>query len=269
MGDGSEEPLLLSQVGHVATITINRPEQHNVWTPAMATRMECLARRCAADDTVRVIVLTGAGRTFCGGADVAALKAAQEAGPDALPRRARTDDDFGQRYSYLLGIPKTIICALNGPAIGIGAVLPLFCDIRYAAANCRFAPLFVRRGLVAEHGMAWILPRLIGLPRALEMLLSGRTFDADEIERIGLVNAVLPEAGFREEVARRAQELAASVSPRAAGIVKRQVYKALSQSLAGATHDADDEIPGCVASDDFREGVSHFVERRPPRFTGR
>lgn len=267
--DDEDPLLLLTQDGHVATITINRAQQHNVWSPSMGPLLERLVQQCEVDSTVRVIVLTGAGRMFCGGADVAALQAALRAGASPQPFRARNDDDFDQRFTWLLGIAKPIVCALNGPAVGIGAVLAMFCDIRWAAPSARIATAFVRRGLAAEHGIAWILPRLIGTSRAIELLLSGRTIDAEESERLGLVSAVLPQEGFADEVARRAAELATLVSPRAAAIIKRQVYVGLTQPLAQAVHQAEDEVPGCIASEDFREGIEHFLEKRPPRFTGR
>ena len=263
------DELLFRQDGGVATLTLNRPAQHNTFTPTMAPRLEALVRRCADDDSVRVIVITGAGRTFCGGVDMATLQAAQQAGANPLAGRVPSDDDFGQRYSYLLGIAKPVICALNGPALGIGAVLAMFCDLRFAATTARVGALFVRRGLVAEHGMAWLLPRLVGTAHALDLLMTGRTIDSAEAHRMGLVSAVFPPETFAADVAARAAELAAAVSPRAAAIVKRQVYQAWRQTLAEAAQAADAELPGCVASDDFREGVRHFVEKRPAAFTGR
>ena len=266
----SDDNFLLQQDGHVATITINRAEQHNTWHPSeMGPVFERMVRACADNDSVRVIVITGAGRFFCTGADVQALKAAQQCGVNPLPARERNDDDFNQRYSFLMSIPKPVICAINGAAVGIGMVLPLFCDIRYAASSAKLSAAFARRGLVAEHGIAWLLSRLIGLPRAMEWLMSGRTLGAEEAERFGLVNAVFADDSFQADVMRCAQELANNVSPRSVRIIKRQVYEGTRQSLAQAVHEAEDELQGCILSEDLKEGVAHFLEKRPARFTGR
>ena len=266
--ESGNEHLLLSQDGYVATLTLNRPEKHNVWNPQMGIDMERTMRALGKDDSVRVIVITGAGKAFCGGADMEHLKAAREQGKNPMAPREHSDDDLNQRYSYLMAIPKPIICAINGAAIGIGLVLPLFCDFRYAAASAKLSVMFSRRGLVAEHGITWMLPRLIGLTRALELMIAGQTIKADEAERIGLVNATFSDETFREEVAKRAYDLANNVSPRSAAIIKRMTYAACASSLAQAVHAVDDEIPGVLASEDFREGVAHFMEKRPAKFTG-
>lgn len=264
----SNEHLLLNQEGFVATVTLNRPEKYNVWHPQMGVDLERIMRELGHDASVRVIVITGAGKAFCGGADMEHLKTAQEKNKSPMAPREHSDDDLNQRYSYLMAIPKPIICAINGAAVGIGLVLPLFCDFRYAAASAKLSVMFSRRGLVAEHGITWMLPRMIGLPRALELMIGGQTIKADEAERIGLVNAMFPDETFREEVAKRAYDLANNVSPRSAGIIKRMTYAACASSLAQAVHAVDDEIPGVLISEDFREGVAHFMEKRLAKFTG-
>lgn len=266
--DTGNEHLLLTQQDHVATLTLNRPEVHNVWHPQMGVDIERLVRQLGADDSVRVIVITGAGKSFCGGADMAHLKAAREQGRNPMVPRPRNDNDFDQRYSYLMAVPKPVICALNGAAIGIGLVLPLFCDIRYAKAGAKLSVMFSRRGLVAEHGLTWVLPRLVGMGRAMELMLGGGTIVAEEAERIGLVNAVFAAEDFDDEVQRRAHDIANNASPRSMRIIKRQAYAACLSTLAQAVHAAEDEIPGCLASEDFREGVLHYMEKRAPRFTG-
>jgi enoyl-CoA hydratase/carnithine racemase len=145
----------------------------------------------------------------------------------------------------------------------------MYCDIRYASSNAKFAAVFARRGLVAEHGLAWVLPRLMGLPRAMEWLLTARTMGADEALRVGLVAEVIDDAVFGQTVAERAQNLAESVSLRAARIIKRQLYEACGQTLTQATKIAEAETALCVQTEDLREGVAHFMEKRVPRFTGR
>jgi enoyl-CoA hydratase/carnithine racemase len=260
--------LTLNQEGAVATVTLNRPEKHNAWHPQMGLDLQVLVRGLGDDASVRVIVITGAGKTFCAGLDMDYMRDVQAGRITPVPDPGPGSDDLNQRYSYLMGIPKPVICAINGPAVGIGLVLALFCDIRFAASSARFSAMFSRRGLIPEHGITWLLPRMIGLPRAIEMMMSGRMVNATEAERLGLVNECFDDMVFRAEVAQRAQDLAENSSPRSNRIIKRLTYEATTSSLTEAVHASYRELPGTLASDDFREGVQHFIEKRPPRFTG-
>jgi enoyl-CoA hydratase/carnithine racemase len=256
----------------VATITLNRPDRLNAWTTLMSEELRAAFAAAEADEDVRAIVLTGAGRGFCAGADMARLSSAA-AGKSTL----KTEGDwpteglaanFAQRCSYILGLSKPVIAGINGPVAGIGLVVALYCDLRYMAAGAKLTTAFARRGLIAEHGIAWMLPRLVGPMHALDLLLSARTVTAEEAGEMGLVR-VLPAEGFGDAVQARAAEIANLSSPRSMRIIKRQVWEAQFQSLAEATAIAHGEQETCRDTDDFREGVASFVERRPPRFTGR
>jgi enoyl-CoA hydratase/carnithine racemase len=221
---------------------------------------------------VRAIVLTGAGRGFCAGADMARLSSAA-AGKISLKNEGNWPTEglaanFAQRCSYILAVKKPIIAGINGAVAGIGLVLTLYCDIRYMASGAKLTTAFARRGLIAEHGISWMLPRLIGPMNALDLLLSARTVEAEEAERFGLVR-VLPAAGFGQAVHERAVDLATLSSPRSMRIIKRQVYEGLFQTLAEATAIANGEQDVCRDTEDFREGVAHYVEKRAPSFTGR
>ena len=191
-----------------------------------------------ADESVRAIVLTGAGRGFCAGADMARLSSAA-AGKTNLKNEGDWPTEglaanFAQRCSYILGVKKPVIAGINGAVAGIGLVLTLYCDIRYMAAGAKLTTAFARRGLIAEHGISWMLPRLIGPMNAMDLLLSARTAQADEAAAMGLVR-VLPADGFAEAVQARAAEIANLSSPRSTRIIKKQVCEALFQSLAEAT----------------------------------
>lgn len=245
----------------VALITLNRPDRLNAWTGEMeALYFELLADSGARDD-VRAIVVTGAGRGFCAGADMDELRSIGEDGLEALGH-----DRDPRPQTFPLTIPKPIVAAINGPVAGIGLVQALMCDVRLAAEGAKLTTAFARRGLVAEHGIAWILPRLVGPAHALDLLLSGRVVLADEAARLGLVNrAIAPERLLDESLA-YARELAASCSPASMATMKRQVYADLERPLPDALAEANRLMLESFERPDFAEGVASFVERRAPRF---
>jgi enoyl-CoA hydratase/carnithine racemase len=257
----------------IATITLNRPDRMNAWTPVMERDVRDAMEQAASDDNVRVIVLTGAGRAFCAGADMEALKGldpadirrAENIPPFDMNRRP----DWQTRYGYYPSIGKPIIAMLNGAAAGIGLVHALYCDLRFAADNTVFTTAFARRGLIAEHGMSWMLPRIVGHANVLDLLMSARRVGSEEALRIGLVNRLCSPERLREETYAYARDLADFVSPSAIATIKRQLYDVPFQTLAEATIDANREMLVALQGSDFREGVASFMEKRPPRFTGR
>ncbi len=262
----------------VATITLNRPDKLNAWTATMEQEVRSAVEEAERDENVRVIVLTGAGRGFCAGADMSLLNTVATQGlPKDVARRIQSVDvaqegqlpDFQRKYSYFLGVTKPVIAAINGPAVGLGFVIPLYCDLRWAAENARFSTVFAQRGLIAEYGTAWMLPRIVGLPDAIDLLFSARTITAAEALAIRLVNHVFPQEGFSATIHQHATQLAASVSPRSLGVIKRQVYKGMFQTLAESFDLSVVELVASLQSEDFKEGVAHFLEKRAPKFSGR
>jgi enoyl-CoA hydratase/carnithine racemase len=276
------EHILYEVRDRVATVTLNRPDKLNAWTATMGREVRQAMEDAARDEGVRVLVLTGAGRGFCAGADMGLLSGLAEPGGEGAGREVaargaeptRTDGpgpraDFRGPYAYFPAVPKPIVAALNGATAGLGLVVALYCDVRVASADAVFTTSFARRGLVAEHGVSWLLPRVVGLPHALDLMLSARRIDAAEALRMGLVNRVLPAGELMAGVTAYARELADLVSPRSIGVIKRQLWEAQFQTLAEATAVATEEMLRSFGSEDFREGVAHFVEKRAPRFTGR
>ncbi|HEY7890580.1 MAG TPA: enoyl-CoA hydratase [Solirubrobacteraceae bacterium] len=245
----------------VALLTLNRPDRLNAWTAEMGQLYFDLLEECAASAEVRVIVVTGAGRGFCAGADMQELKALGEGDLDEV---AVAGDERPQ--SFPLSIEKPIIAAINGACAGLGLVQALMCDIRFAAGDAKLTTAFARRGLVAEHGISWILPRLLGPARALDLLLSGRVVLGEEALALGLVNRALDHETLLPEALAYARELAVNCSPASMAAMKRQVYADLTRALPDALTQANQLMGESFAAPDFVEGVASFLERREPRF---
>ncbi len=265
----------------VATITLNRPDKLNAWTATMEKEVRASLEEGGRDDGVRVIVLTGAGRGFCAGADMFLLSSVAAQGlpgsereaasrlGGSSPQRQGVLPDFQKKYSYLLGVEKPVLAAINGPVVGLGLVIALYCDLRLASEAARFSTTFAQRGLIAEYGMAWMLPRIVGLPNALDLLFSARQINAAEALRMGLVNQVFAPETFLDKIHEYAADLASRVSPRSLRVIKRQVYGAMFQTLAESFDLAVEEMVASLHSEDFKEGVAHFLEKRSPAFKGR
>jgi enoyl-CoA hydratase/carnithine racemase len=263
----------------VAVVSLNRPAQLNAFTAAMG---ECLKRAmadAAKDDAARVVVLTGAGRGFCAGADMNLLQNIKPGGSATSAPDFQHDfysglgpdvgAHYGGRFGYLLQMRKPLIAAINGPAAGLGLVLALYADIRFAASDAKLTTSFAQRGLIAEHGVSWLLPRLVGPAHALDLLYSARKLGAEEAERLGLVNRCFPQETFLYDVLAYARTLAQTVSPRSTAVIKAQVWKALHQDYNDALTLANEEMLKSFACADFKEGVAHYVEKRAAAFTGR
>ena len=245
----------------VAVVTFNRPDRLNAWTAEMQTAYFDLLDDCADRPDVRVIVLTGAGRGFCAGADMDNLQALS--GGDV--ERSSTSHDE-RPVTHALTIPKPVIAAINGPCAGLGLVHALMCDLRFVASEAKLTTAFARRGLVAEHGLSWILPRLLGPARALDLLLSARIVLGKEAAEVGLANWAVEDGQTLERALEYARMLARECSPASMADMKRQVYTDYERTIEETVEDANRLMAESFSRPDFAEGVKSFVERRPPNF---
>jgi enoyl-CoA hydratase/carnithine racemase len=242
----------------VATVTLNNPERKNAWSLAMEHRYFDVLDELGASPDVRAIVLTGAGTAFCPGMDMASL--AETAASGELNR-------VGRRPMHTaMHVPKPMIAAINGACAGIGLIQAMYCDVRFAARGARFSTSFTRRGLGAEYGTSWMLPRLIGIERALDLLLSGRVFESEEAHALGLVSRLSEPAAVVDDAQAYAGELARLSSPRGMAAVRFQVYADLGDDFETSWQRALAIMHRMAGEPDFGEGVASFTERRDPRF---
>lgn len=255
------DDILLDVADGVATLTLNRPDRLNALTLPMIDAIELALRRCEADPAVAAIVVTGAGRGFCSGLDLATLADTIDKPLPDLPTHRRPG-----LFTWLPEISKPVIAAVNGAAVGGGFILAMMADMRFAATTAKFSTTFSRRGLVAEHGISHVLPRQIGLSRALDLILSARIIDAEEAERIGFVNRLCAPEAVLAEAQAYAALLATQVSPMSMAAIKGQVYADLDRDFDAACHAAHALVRDTLGHADQYESLIAGREKRAPRF---
>ncbi len=269
------EAIDYSVEGPVATITLNRPDRLNAITGQMIKEIQDAIGQADANEDVVGIILTGAGRGFCAGGDIESLQELSQGGSltawemgDKKPgSTAEMGPDFQVGLLYLMAVRKPVIAAINGPCAGLGFVLAMVCDIRFASETARFTTAFANRGLIAEHGISWILPRLVGSAHALDLLLSGRVVGPEEAAQIGIVNRTITSDRLLDESTNYVKGLAERSAPVSMKVIKQQVYRHLSTSLGEAARESIELRAESLKRPDFREGVSSYIEKRPPKFT--
>jgi enoyl-CoA hydratase/carnithine racemase len=251
----------------VAVLTLNRPERMNGWGGGLATAFYERLDDAEADPAVRAIVVTGKGRAFCAGADMGSLNTISNATVDGA---GGTDVGklVGARHPhFVMTMRKPVVAAINGACAGMGQLtMALVCDVRFAAAGAKFTTSFARRGLIAEYGISWILPRVVGWGTALDLLLSGRVFLADEAAELGLVKEVVPPDELLPRAIGYAEDIAANCAPSSLAVIKQQVYADTMRDVFEASDRAEKLMHESMQRPDFIEGITSFFEKRPPNF---
>ncbi len=258
---------------NVATITLNRPERLNSWTGRMHAEYRWCIAQAEGDPAVGCIVVTGAGRGFCAGADARALEGHVEKGgydpgtPDELENPGYgLAPEFDRNFAFHFGLTKPVIAAINGPAAGVGLVLACYADIRFAAAGAKLTTAHGRLSLPAEYGLSWLLPRRIGLTHANDLLLSSRVVLAEEAAAMGLLNAVLPHEKLMAHTYAYAARLARNVSPASIRATKSAIYRDLHRDIGASVDESERLLREMTRGPEYREGVAALIEKRDPVF---
>ncbi len=264
----SEPLVLIEKADGIAVMTLNRPERLNALIPPLNDAIERTANDLAKQDDVRVLVLTGAGKGFCSGADVKGWEGGSEPGKHPEPNRQELTAPSAQLVLPFRQFPMPVIGAINGVAGGAGFSLAMACDIRIASENARFASLFIHRAIVPNNGLSWTLPRILGPAKALEWMLTGEWMDAKTAESLGIVNRVVPQADLMTVTMALAKKIAA-MPPIAAELTKKAVYRGLVQDLVPHLDLETHFQKLCFGTEDFKESTQAFLEKRAPKFKGR
>lgn len=256
------ETLVVDVADAVATIRLNRPERLNAYTVRMGAELFQTFRALGDDDAVRAIVVTGSGRGFCAGMDLSG--GGDTFAVDGSWEETRALERYVQPWNY----PKPIIAAINGPAVGIGATLPLQWDIRIAGESARIGFVFTRRGIIPEAGSSWLLPRLIGMAKASDLLLTGRIIDAQDALSYGIVSRVVPDAELSGVAQAMARDIAQNTAPASVAVTKQLLWRQWMQPDPRAAKRLEDALFNWIGKQpDAAEGVRSFMEKRPPAWT--
>ena len=255
----------------VAIIWLNRPHRMNAWTGRLHTEYRHLLDQANSDHAVRAIIVTGRGKGFCVGGDSQALSGHVDRGgydpgirADIAKPGYGTDEHFDASFAYHFGLDKPVIAAMNGPAAGVGLALACFADLRFSVPGVKFTTAHGKLNLPAEYGLSWMLPKIVGLGRANDLLLTSRVFTSDEALSLGFVNQIFEPAELLDRTLEYAHQLIASVSPNSLRQTRWQIYRDLHRDVASAVIESERLIEDMAKEEDFKEGVAALVQKRPP-----